>query len=1006
MPMTHTAAVVSRVAWGIISLAVVSGCGGQAPGSEGSGPTGPDTTPPAIQSRYPAGEATLVPPNTIIAVTFTEALDTKTIIAANASLTQALVGTVQHTLDWDADSHTLKILPATNLREDTHYTVTLTDGLKDPAGHQLAPTTWSFTTGQTFDDEAPVWSLDPHFTVSAMRFDTAVVSWWGADAGEAAAVDRPSGSSGSLIYTVLYKRSTDPEFFKQNSPLGASGLTITGLKARDLYQFEIQVSDLAGNVSRYPDTIGAATMPPAGRLYAANFITGAVSAVPDVGQAAGNKDAVVVSADQTGLTMPVAIAVDHVKRLVYVADYGSNSLAAYPLGLGQYGIGHNTIPDWRIKGNLDLSPSITELLGPGALWLDPPPADPSSARYLYVANSFPKCVPPSCVGTIAVFDVNSTIQGSDQSPTTVIQRPSFRTPLAFAIDYGRQLLYVADRDAEIGDREGAKIDVYGFRGPNDVDANPRRSFWGILDTCQITDPNGDRQSLCGPTGMALDVDNDRLYLVNRGRHNILVFSKVSEDATLGSKAPAVVPIRTADGNPDTARPVGIALDPDPLTRRLYVTTDVDQSLLIFDADRVALGGEVPPLRVIKGGRTMLGQPSKQLQTAGPFSVSLAGTEAYVATPGTISVAGYPPFPSLSVFDVRSSLDPAVGSLSRVTNTPPSRVLVNPLQGAAGSAVDPANDRLYVSGFHSNMILVYENASTLTDGRRDPDRIIAGPRTMLDHPVNLLFVPPYSDDPPLVAPAVTRTGWLYVVNQTGHSVAVFDERFDDPDGVGGDPPVPMLTGDVAPARYLGPPDGTNPFSTANTPQMVYPTGIALDRANDILYVSNRDAAELEDLKGRRIVAFAGARSATGNVAPRWVLEGPVDLTTLWRPSGLWLVEDPVDDGVAGDRLFVANRGNKTVLVFQGLSAIVSAATAPADRAPTWAIFSSLVQPIGLAFNPAVNELYVSDAGNNSIQALNVGGLAAGVPSLSIAPRVIFGDLTGLIAPYGLALDPGR
>ncbi|MEO5656472.1 MAG: hypothetical protein ABIO65_01340, partial [Nitrospiria bacterium] len=260
----------------------------------------------------------------------------------------------------------------------------------------------------------------------------------------------------------------------------------------------------------------------------------------------------------------------------------------------------------------------------------------------------------------------------------------------------------------------------------------------------------------------------------------------------------------------------------------------------------------------------------------------------------------------------------------------------------------------------------------------------------------------SDDPPLVAPAVTRTGWLYVVNQTGHSVAVFDEGFD-----GGLPPAPTLTGDVAPARLIGPPEGTDPFSSANTPKMVYPTGIALDRANDILYVSNRDAAALEDLSGRRIVAFAGARSTRGDVAPRWVLEGPADLTTLKRPSGLWLVDDPnLNDTVADDRLFVANRGNQTVLVFQGLSEMVSAAPASSDRAPTWTIFSSLIQPIGLAFNSAVNELYVSDGGNNSIQALNVGGLAADVPSLYIAPRVISGNLTGLIAPYGLALDPGR
>jgi hypothetical protein len=353
-----------------------------------------------------------------------------------------------------------------------------------------------------------------------------------------------------------------------------------------------------------------------------------------------------------------------------------------------------------------------------------------------------------------------------------------------------------------------------------------------------------------------------------------------------------------------------------------------------------------------------------------------------------------------------------------------------MQGLTGAALDQQNDRLYVAVFHSNLILVYDKASELTGTHLLPDRIIGGPLTGLDHPVHLVFSQATAD---LTDPKA-RTAALFVSNQSGHSVLVF----------GGEPlskttpqDVGILNGNVAPSRVLGPPEGTDPFAPDNpisslctdpsTPpqgvnctELAYPTGIALDEASNVLYVSNRDATVFEDFAGRKILAFAGAFGVSGNVRPTWKIEGdppptptysgysyPTDKTTLKRPAALYY--DP-----KLDRLYVANRGNRTVLVFPGVSSTVLMATPPTDHnvPPAWTITNAYLNaPTGLTgYVPpggaGLSELYVADTGTNVILAFKINALNPDVPSPTLTPRIIAGTSIGLFQPFGLALDPDK
>jgi hypothetical protein len=156
------------VAIGWFLNAAFVGCGGQ-PGSESNGDTTPDATAPTIIAKFPTDTQTSVPINTVIAITFSEAIDTRRIslVDAEITLSQAISGTiqpVQKSSQWEAASHTLFVRPTTLLEANRHYTVRITNNIVDTAGNRLdignpdGTLVWRFTTGDTFDGEKPIWN--------------------------------------------------------------------------------------------------------------------------------------------------------------------------------------------------------------------------------------------------------------------------------------------------------------------------------------------------------------------------------------------------------------------------------------------------------------------------------------------------------------------------------------------------------------------------------------------------------------------------------------------------------------------------------------------------------------------------------------------------------------------------------------------------------------------------------------------------------------------------------
>lgn len=105
--------------------------------------TAPDTTKPTVTDRQPTAGATNVPVSTGVSATFSES-----VLQSTISLTLTGPTAVPGVLTYTDATRTVTFTPSNALAPSTSYTVSLS-GAKDPAGNQLDPVTWTFTTAST-----------------------------------------------------------------------------------------------------------------------------------------------------------------------------------------------------------------------------------------------------------------------------------------------------------------------------------------------------------------------------------------------------------------------------------------------------------------------------------------------------------------------------------------------------------------------------------------------------------------------------------------------------------------------------------------------------------------------------------------------------------------------------------------------------------------------------------------------------------------------------------------
>jgi hypothetical protein len=121
-----------------------------ATGCSDNGSSNKHNTPPTVVSAAPPSAAAGACPNTIVTVTFSEAMNPATITAKTLTLTGPALAAVAGVVSYDVASKTATFSPSAALALNTVYTVTVTTGAQDTFANALATNfVWTFTTGNT-----------------------------------------------------------------------------------------------------------------------------------------------------------------------------------------------------------------------------------------------------------------------------------------------------------------------------------------------------------------------------------------------------------------------------------------------------------------------------------------------------------------------------------------------------------------------------------------------------------------------------------------------------------------------------------------------------------------------------------------------------------------------------------------------------------------------------------------------------------------------------------------
>ncbi len=109
----------------------------------------PESIPPTITAITPLNGATDVSINTRISATFSEVMNSATIVGANMTVLDGATP-VTGTVTYDIGNKTMVFSPAANLEYGVSYDVTVSTGVTDLVGNAMvADQTWSFTTTAT-----------------------------------------------------------------------------------------------------------------------------------------------------------------------------------------------------------------------------------------------------------------------------------------------------------------------------------------------------------------------------------------------------------------------------------------------------------------------------------------------------------------------------------------------------------------------------------------------------------------------------------------------------------------------------------------------------------------------------------------------------------------------------------------------------------------------------------------------------------------------------------------
>ncbi|HEX5917856.1 MAG TPA: DUF4082 domain-containing protein [Nocardioides sp.] len=225
-----------------------------------------DTTRPTVTSRTPAPGATGVPLGGDVAATFSEPVQQST---ATFELRAPGGALVPATVSYDAATRTATLDPTAALAATTTYTASLS-GARDPAGNQMDPVTWSFTTDTPDTTSPTVTGRSPNVGATGVALGVSPTVTLSEAVQQATLAFELRGPGNTLVpATTTYDAATRTATLDPSGSLAASTTyTATVSGARDASGNQMQPVSWSFTTtavtSGCPCTIWAETATPAG----------------------------------------------------------------------------------------------------------------------------------------------------------------------------------------------------------------------------------------------------------------------------------------------------------------------------------------------------------------------------------------------------------------------------------------------------------------------------------------------------------------------------------------------------------------------------------------------------------------------------------------------------------------------------------------------------------------------------------------------------------------------
>lgn len=831
--------------------------------------------------------------------------------------------------------------PPVYLNINSVYTVTVGGGVKTLTGDAMTGlVVWSFATNNSPDFTPP--TFGGVISAEGLNMGSIKVTW-------GPAVDNSGGTPASqLIFHLCY--STNPivckikfdQVSKTNpqATVDSNGnytFVVNPLIPATTYYFMVRVEDLAGN--RDANTVVVSGTTRSGKLYVANLNNNEILAFDrpsKLSQSAGHIRS--IKASQNGLIDPYGIFYDndkahdkHDRLYVALCQTASTSTlieAVIPVncvsGSSKIAVYDNAstlpdqdkVPDRTIINGLNGIDS--GLNGPVGIFLD----NSSGNDTLYVANFNGKSVTiydnvtSSCQAFISANGTNGTCS---LRPRSNFISNDLLTPFGIVYDPLRQFLYVSNyikSFQSINQSNGSIIPVDRNGTIAVFDGNTQL---GGARSYPAKNVIGGNSEFSSPSGLWLDSSSDTLYVANSGPNlgpsqsnsGIVAICNV-RGITLQpiyslpgpQPLPAVSTPCTANSAPSTQFliwpfdsntrngflwPVQVAVTTTASSSTsLYVSDYSNNNVSVYSPNPLfstttALTNTpsmiTPPNHILYGFNAQIWKPAGL-----GVNPSAGGDRLYLANSGWDQIMFFDQLDYTQCTGAASSQ--CLFSPSRMISssiTTPGGLFLNNSPDVSGTPMD----RLYISNYTANSIVVLDNASTLSGNAYDQNAVykfITSPA--LKNPFGI-----YVD----VNPALNRE-WIYVVNSLKDATGMFA----------------VLVFDLADCPGAAVSCNINPKKEIRSVDFVNPSGIWVDEARDsnnqprnILFVSNRGNFVGSDPGSIVMFNISSTLSGSVTLTPDKIIKG--DQTSLSIPTGFFM--DPVKD-----QLYVSNQGYDDILVF--------------------------------------------------------------------------------------------